>query len=307
MSLLQVFQICLWSLRRFTLPWIIFLWEWLLLWWQRCCWDYGGWIGQCDPLRNHTRQLHHLRQEESPGASQLHAMHWQSCAIARASPNLRGLRRGRFRCFNWLFGFISENHWISFTRLKHLHTILRPLSIECKVNVGFSHHAVNLGEGTIEPEKRLCFSLDATSNKNDEEPAKKKRKKEKQKKEKKARLMTVSIFSNRSCFLTSMMSFNDSCCCTLLRRPQSHLETSSTLANFAIARLWISLGVRGRGDEYYSYRLVKLAWCHLWIYLKLCPVRMEAGSTGSKLVPLRPVCILNGNLSLDANQVVQIM
>lgn len=58
----------------------------------------------------------------------------------------------------------------------------------CQVNVGFSHHEVNLAAGTIESEKRLCFCIDAP--KNEDEPPKKKRKKEKkdakQKKEKKA-------------------------------------------------------------------------------------------------------------------------
>ena len=38
------------------------------------------------------------------------------------------------------------------------------------------------------------------------------------------------------------------------------------------------------------------------------PIRLEAaGSSGTKLIPLRPVCVLKGHLVIEPNQVVQIM
>lgn len=49
----------------------------------------------------------------------------------------------------------------------------------CQVNVGFSHHSVDLANDSIQSEKRLCFVLDPVKK---EEPPKKRRKKEKKEK-----------------------------------------------------------------------------------------------------------------------------
>ena len=66
-------------------------------------------------------------------------------------------------------------------------TYVHPL---LQVNVGFSHHNVNLAMNSIEAEKRLCFGLD----KKEEEPAQKKRKKEKKdRKDKKDWFKTSTI------------------------------------------------------------------------------------------------------------------
>ena len=53
--------------------------------------------------------------------------------------------------------------------------------------------------------------------------------------------------------------------------------------------------------------------CNKFLVIKLLVdprhslLRLETTSSGSKLMPLRPVCVLIGNLQLQPNQVVQIM
>ena len=96
-------------------------------------------------------------------------------------------------------------------------TMLQILTFLCvdlslQVNVGFSHHSVNLGTGTIQPEKRLCFSLDPPR---EDEPAKKKRKKESKRRRRSAAsgLNHGSVLSSfGSSMLASAVSAVGLCC-----------------------------------------------------------------------------------------------
>lgn len=64
-------------------------------------------------------------------------------------------------------------------KLKHIElSHIKPVSqfTPCQVNVGFSHHTVDLANDSIQSDKRLCFVLDQVKK---EEPPKKRRKKDK--------------------------------------------------------------------------------------------------------------------------------
>ena len=161
--------------------------------------------------------------------------------------------------------------------------------------MGFSHHTVDLGNESVQNDKRLCFVMDAAKENKEGEPKSKKRKTTK--KEKKAQC-TIETEIRSICFDTS------------------NLDYINTLTHWQVSA--VTFGNKLDMKQLANCAALKVAWrvrTHNTMFSQssccVCNVflcRMEAsGSAGTKLIPLRPVCVLQGNLTVEPNQILQIM